>query len=172
MAVEVHRCLDDPGSQVWDPGSAQPTVDVQPAQVLDDPVGRIGQHVITQGLHPSFDGAVVSATAVSGEDVVDEVLATSLSELKASCPHGLVDCGPFGVRRGTGCDPVEVAYLRFGLADRVVRSGLLVECRQGALLTCRRRSSGACHGVEHGLDWGRGCGGPVGEGGLGGDRPR
>ena len=138
--------------------------------MFDDPVGRVGQDVVAQGLHASLDGVVVSAAAVSGEDVVDELLATSLSELEASCPHGLVDRGPFGARRGTGSELVEVADRGFGLADRVVRGGPLVERRQGALLTCRRRSCAAGHGVEHGLDWGRRCRGPVGEGRLGGDQ--
>lgn len=75
MAVEVHRCLNDPGSQIPDPGGAQTTVVVQPAHVCDDPVGRVGQNVIAQGLHASLDGVVVSAPAISGEDVVDELLA-------------------------------------------------------------------------------------------------
>ena len=125
--------------------------------MFDNPVGRVGQGVVPEGVLALFDGVVVSVPAVSGEDVVDELLATSLSELEASCPHGLVDRGPFGARRGAGREFVEVADRGFGLADRVVRGGLLVERRQGALLTCRRGSCAARHGVEHGLDWGRGA---------------
>ena len=135
MPVEVHRRADDPGSQIADAGSAETAVVVQSSQVFDDPVGRVGQHVVADGEPSPFDGVVVSAAAVSGEDVVDVLLSASLSEFEPCRPQRLLDCSPLGARRGTWGELVEVADLGFGLTDRVVRGGLLVERRQCALLT-------------------------------------
>jgi hypothetical protein len=85
-------------------------------------------------------------------------------------PQRFLDRSPLSARRGTWGELVEVADLGLGLPDGVVGRGLLVECRQGALLTCPRRTCAARHGVEHGLYWGRGCRGPMGEGRLGVDQ--
>ncbi len=170
MAVEVHGCADDPGSEIVGAGCAEAAVVVQSSEVFDDPVGWVGEDVVADGEPSSFDEVIVGAAAVSGEDVVDVLLSSSLSKLDSGRPQGVVDGGPLGAR----CDPVgqlvEVVDLCLGLSNGVVGGGFLVECGQGALLTRWWGRSGTSHGVEYGLDWGRFGGRPVGQSRLGGDQ--
>ena len=124
MPVEVHRRSDDPGSQIADAGSAEAAVVMQSSHLFDDPVGRVGQHVAADGMHASLDGVVVGTTAVTGEDVVDALRSASLAELQPRCTQRPLDSGPFGARRGTAREFVELADCGFGLAGGVVRGGL------------------------------------------------
>ena len=137
MSIEVHRPVDDSGSQIGDPGSAQTTVVVQSTQVLDDPLGWLGQDVVANGEQASLDGIRMRSSPVPGEDLIDSLLPTSLAKLESRRPQRLVDRSLLGVRRGSCSEPVEIADLGLGLSNRVVRCRLLVERRQGAVLVRR-----------------------------------
>lgn len=130
----------------------------------------VGEDVVADGEPSSFDGVVMGAAAVSGEDGVDVLLSASLSELDSCGPQCVVDGGPLGARRDAGGQLVEVVDLCPGLSNGVVGGGFLVEGGQCALLTRWWRSSGTSHGVEYGLDCWRYGGRPVGESRLGGDQ--
>ena len=71
MSVEVRSCDGHPGSQFGDPGSAQTTIVVQSTQVLNDPLGWLGQGVVADGEPASLVPPLLLGSGRRGEMLVD-----------------------------------------------------------------------------------------------------